>query len=199
MADQVSQGIWGAAIAFIIIMLVQIILVKTARGRAKNEDGSYKREVRFMDLIVTCEDESYSLSRLQMYLWTIIIIMGFSAVFMANSTAIPDIHQNLYLLMGVSLASSVAATAINTIQNKPKDKLKKPDFIKDIFFESDDSLDLPRTQMFIWTIISMLAFVVMVVSSFNTKPVLPDIPTGLVALMGLSQGAYLGGKAATKN
>jgi hypothetical protein len=35
-------------------------------------------------------------------------------------------------------------------------------------------------------------------SGNNPKPALPDITSGLVALMGLSNGAYLGVKAGTK-
>jgi hypothetical protein len=76
-----------------------------------------------------------------------------------------------------------------------------PDFIKDIFFESDDSLDLPRTQMFIWTIVSLGVFTVMLIENYsggNLKATLPYITSGLVALMGLSNGAYLGAKAGTK-
>ncbi len=198
---QIWRGMGGAVLGLLLVIAFQVFLVKAARRRAM-EKGT-NRDVRFMDLIVTCEDESYSLSRLQMYCWTVVVVIGFAAVFMANY-AIPDIPQNLYLLMGVNLAASVTATAIETIKHKTPGRAgrrtgKKPEFLRDIFFEAEDSLDLPRTQMFGWTIISLLAFAVMLVRSFSSTPALPDIPAGLVVLMGVSNGAYLGAKAVTRS
>lgn len=189
MTDRIYPGLAGAAVSLVMIIAFQTFLVNNARKRANN-----KRVVRFMDLVITCEDDSYSLSRLQLYLWSVAIIIGFSAVFSSN-LEIPDINPHLYMLMGVNLAASVAASGINTAKNILKNPGSSPDFVKDIFFDADASLDLPRTQMFIWTIISLLAFVFLLIKSFYTTPALPDIPEGLIVLMGLSHGAYLGSKA----
>jgi hypothetical protein len=124
-------------------------------------------------------------------------MIGFGAIFMANYK-IPEIPERLYLLMGVNLAAAVTSTAITTWKGVIQ-VAGEPNFVKDIFFESEGSLDLPRTQMFGWTIISILMFSVMLLKSFaDGSPSLPDIPTGLVVLMGASHGAYLGTKAATK-
>ena len=187
------NGVIGGTGALIIIMLLQSWLVTVARKRANNS-----REVRFMDLVVTCDDESYSLSRLQIYLWTVAVIIGFSAVFMAKGE-IPDMPKTLYMLMGVNIASAVTSNAIRTARDLQRHVGSPPDFIKDIFFDFDGSIDLPRTQMAVWTIISLLAFLIMLVQSFVAvspdKLVLPDITDGLVILMGLSNGAYLGAKA----
>jgi len=191
------RGFLGALIAFALLLALQSYLVKYARSHAA-EKGT-KRDVKFMDLIITSEDERYSLSRFQMYLWTVFVIIGFAAVFLAT-LKFPEIPQNLYLLMGVNLAAAVTSTAITTWKGEVKKRPEgRPDFVKDIFFETEDSLDLPRTQMFAWTIVSLLAFIILLVKTFvDGKPSLPDIPIGLVALMGVSHGAYLGTKAATK-
>jgi len=51
--------------------------------------------------------------------------------------------------------------------------------------------------MFIWTIISLVTFAILLIKSFEGTPTqLPDIKSGLVALMGISNRAYLGAKAA---
>jgi hypothetical protein len=194
-AGMQTRGLVGSFLTFLFLVIFQGYLVKSAQLRATKAGSN--RAVKFMDLIITSEDENYSLSRLQIYLWTFFIIIGFAAVF-ASTGKLPDIPANLYLLMGVNLTSAVASTAIATHKGVTKDG-NPPDFIKDIFFESDDSLDLPRTQMFVWTMVSLAAFTVMLIKNYSSgNPILPDITPGLVALMGLSNGAYLGAKAGTK-
>ncbi len=195
------RPIIGALVAFLVLIILQTLLVRVAQRRSKQIKAAYRPG--FMDLIVTSEDGNYSLSRLQMYLWTYAAIIGYVAVFMWDMK-IPDIPESLYILMGVNFAATAASTAINTTRKEvTNDTTKdKPDFVKDIFFESDTSLDLPRSQMFVWTIVSLGVFFVLLCQSFNQPipagtPSLPDIPTGLIVLMGISHGAYLGVKGAT--
>jgi hypothetical protein len=130
-----------------------------------------------------------------MFLWTLFIVVAFVMVFL-HDLAIPFLPPNLYLLMGVNFTTSVLSTAIALRRDMPKGN-SGPHFMRDIFFPAGDSLDLPRTQMFIWTIVSLGVFAVLFYESWIAgKPSLPDISSGLVALMGLSNGAYLGVKAA---
>jgi len=185
-----ALGMLGAGLSLSVIALFQWFLVSIGRKKAENN-----RTVSFMDLIITSDDESYSLSRLQMYLWTVAVIVGYLAVFFATP-GIPVIPESLYILMGVNFASSVASTAINTKVASSPAAPTPPNFLNDIFFESPGSLDLPRTQMFIWTIVSLGVFIVTLVNSFDNGPKLPDITNGLAVLMGISNGAYLGAKAA---
>lgn len=206
-ANGYTHALLGALFALLAIIGTQSYLVRLARKAAGDS-----RKVKFMDLVITCDDESYSLSRLQIYLWTLVVIIAFFAIFGATHTW-PVIPPTLYILMGLNVASSVASSAIYTAYEpapsaNPQPKTD-PNFIHDIFFESNGSLDLPRTQMFAWTVILLGAFMLMVLLNFkhagNAKTVkdaielmktMPDIPEGLVALMGISQGAYLGTKAA---
>jgi hypothetical protein len=190
-----SRPVLGAIGAFLVFFIFQLLLVHKAKQQAPN------KTVRLMDLIVTSEDGCYSISRLQMYLWTVAVIMGFGAVFMYKGLyTISNIPESLYILMGVNLASTVASTAINTVKTQGKTIVPgTPNFWNDVFFESTGSLDLPRTQMFVWTIISLCVFFFQLHTLLvNGDPSLPAIPSGLVVLMGISHGAYLGGKAAKK-
>jgi hypothetical protein len=198
MEDKNFRGLLGAFIAFVCLLAFQVYLVRSAKRRAANTPE--KREVKFWDLIITSEDENYSLSRFQMYLWTVGVVIGFVAVFL-SALENPVIKQNLYLLMGINLAASVTSTAVFTSNNGKKTiSVDQPDFVKDIFFESKKiSLDLPRVQMFVWTIVSLCYFVIKLIQSFvNGNPELPDIPPGLVVLMGVSHGAYIAAKATDK-
>jgi len=193
----VSRALLGALIAFVLLAALQSYLVKAARKRAKHEDSP--RDIRLWDLIITSEDERYSLSRLQLYLWTIFVIIGYVAVCFAGR-AFQTIPPNLSLLIGINVAAAITSTGIAYWGKVAMQKSTKgPDFVKDIFFETETSLDLPRTQMFVWTMVSLTVFTVALVDTIRRgDPMLPEIPKGLVALMGLSQGAYLGTKAATQ-
>jgi hypothetical protein len=194
MLNEGFRGFLGALIVFVFLLALQTYLFKSAKRRAAGT-----RDVKFWDLIITSEDENYSISRFQMYLWTVVVVIGFAAVFV-STFGYPEIPQNLYLLMGVNLAASVTSTGVFFAKNGVKITPDSPDFVKDIFFESKKiSLDLPRTQMFVWTIVSLCYFAIRLIQSFvNGTPSLPDIPTGLVVLMGVSHGAYLGTKATEK-
>lgn len=200
----IERGLLGAAMGIVFILLIQTALVRAARRKTAG-----RRRVAFMDIIVTAEDEKYSLSRFQMYLWTVLILVAFVAVALAK-LELPDIPSNLYILMGINLAAAVGSTAIHTAKTAEPQAMStttapvpegKPDFVADIFFESGGkaSVDLPRTQMFVWTIIIAVGFIVLSINEFGAgKPILPDVPTGVLALMGISHGAYLGSKAAEK-
>jgi len=192
-----TRAVLGALAAFVLLAALQSYLVKAAKKRAKHE-GS-KRDIKLWDLIITTEDERYSLSRLQLYLWTIFVIIGYVAVCSAGR-AFQIIPPNLSLLIGINVAAAVTSTGITYWGKVAWQKSAKgPDFVKDIFFEAETSLDLPRTQMFVWTMVSLTVFTVALVETIRTgDPKLPEIPNGLVALMGLSHGAYLGTKAATQ-
>lgn len=200
----IERGLIGAAIGIVFILFIQTALVRAARRKTVG-----RRDVGFMDIIVTAEDEKYSLSRFQMYLWTVLILVAFIAAALAKLD-LPNIPSNLYILMGINLAAAVGSTAIHTAKTaKPPATPTttapasggKPNFVADVFFESGGkaSVDLPRTQMFVWTIIIAVSFIVLSINEFRIgNPILPDVPTGVLALMGISHGAYLGSKAAEK-
>ena len=52
--------------------------------------------------------------------------------------------------------------------------------------------DVKRVQMLFFTVISAAFVLLKVVTSY----VIPDIPTGYLLLMGISNGVYVGGKFA---
>ena len=271
-------GVGGAVGALVIIGICHIILYyKTTKGAALTGRAARSGAAWFFDIIVTSEDESYSLSRLQIYLWTVVVITAFSAIsfatFMSPGTFIwTEIPTNLYILMGLNVTTAVASTAVYAIksngtmadatnatitaanaanaaasaanaanvansanQKNAADAANasavvaatvaanatataqkamaavgaaaantSPAFFRDIFFDTRYSLDLPRTQMFVWTVIILAMFILMVGRIFATAHQVSDltlmghdIPIGLVALMGVSNGAYIGAKAAT--
>jgi hypothetical protein len=200
------RSVEGAAGMFVFLLIAQ-----TGLSRAAARAAAGKRPVVFFDVVVTGDDNRYSLSRLQAYLWTIVVALAFAGVTVGTGQ-FATVPRNLVLLMGVNLGAAVAATAITTSQaGKPRPagspappNPARPSFVRDLFFESGlpGSLDLPRTQMFLWTIVMLATYVVLFLQAFpavapsHGAAELLDVPSGMLALMGVSQATYLGAKAA---
>ncbi len=210
-----GYGMIGAGLAIVVLLVLHLLLFVAAARAAAGV-----RPVTWFDIFVTGDDNRYSLSRFQMWLWTVVVVIGFTALSFATGkfAAVP---QNPLLLMGLNGVSAVASTAINTRKTPAgavdpgspanvwpppprtgpaaRRALAPASFVRDIFFNPSvpGDLDLPRTQMFVWTVLLLLTWVVLFLKSFPKfdSNGLPGIPGELVGLMGVSQGAYLGMKA----
>ena len=169
-----------------------------------------KSESEFQGII--CESDGYpSLSRTQFLIWTFIIgtvflwILLLKMLYVYQNSKGIDIStltmpDNLLWLMGISSFTAVASKGLSSF--KYKGTKKKPDESRNLLtmFMEDGKLSLTRYQMFLWTVISVLAYFGLTVGNiFNNYTnlgglSLPDCPQVLLALMGISQATYLGGK-----
>ncbi len=151
-----------------------------------------------------------SLSQTQIALWTI-FIGAFVFAFGLIRLEIPTIPASLIALMGFSLATgslryisssntdekSVADKNGNIETEQDKTALENNSFIPkkswvNLISVYDQNakgyrLSIAKAQMLFWTILSIFLFVVKSI----TSKVLWEVPWELVALMGISQGAYL--------
>lgn len=193
------RGWIGAAIAAAFLLGLQAYLIAQAN---KAHTGSTTK-LTFFDLIVTGEDNCYSLSRFQIYVWTVWVVIAFAQVAFAT-LAFPKIPDNVAVLMGISGFTTVLSTAIT--DTTKLERIDKPNFFKNIFLDSKGTLDLPRTQMFIWTLVILVIHIVIFLKGYPNgnppvpggKPEIPDVSSGLLILMGVSNGAYLGMKKAAE-
>lgn len=181
----IAQVIWdgkiGAGFGIIVLLAFFVALSLAAR-------------VHPLDLIITSEDNRVSLSRLQFWLWFVVVVISWGAVSWTTRRLHP-VPDNLYMLMGVNVGATIAASAITVVKGIPP-KADKPRFFTDVFLDSKMTLDLPRIQMFVWTIIILVGYLIVLVEHYyQGLPSLPVIPEGLIVLMGISHGAYLGSKA----
>jgi signal transduction histidine kinase len=189
------------------------------------------------------ERNKMSLSRLQLALWSVIILSGFSAAVFSNICArVSDplaivIPEQLWALLGISTTSLVGTPLIRSTKTKTNKKpshealqsyaaLKGIDekeiprrglieFNKDPeqatwsnIFEgeeigSEDHLDLGKVQMFYFTLILVIVYVVDLGilfgrgASFISE--LPKISSSMIALLAISHGGYLVDKAVPKS
>jgi hypothetical protein len=165
----------------------------------------------------------YSLTQLQIVLWTIVILSLISGVFWARlidgsaRTALDfAIPSELLVIMGISVGSTVAAVTVKA----SKDHLRGPNiaatpvgtapsFMQVFTVEegagADQTIDVTKLQNFWITLLLVTAYVALCIGQFNdlTKisdlTTLPSLSSDFIALLAISHGAYLAGKLPNRN
>lgn len=135
-----------------------------------------------------------------MYIWTVWVVVAFIQVAFATSS-LPNVPSNLAILMGINGLAAACSTAISDPQKLTLRKVDAPDFFSDLFLDKNGTLDLPRTQMFIWTLVTLTIHMVVFFKGYQNggyPTSVPNIEDGLLMLMGVSNGAYVAVKAATE-
>ncbi|MDV3244290.1 MAG: hypothetical protein LYZ66_03830 [Nitrososphaerales archaeon] len=108
-----------------------------------------------------------------------------------------DVSSNLLALLGISAGSYVTAASTRAVQGKGNATDPKAHKTGGLLSSESmpDQLSIPKLQVFFWTLVTLLIYVLVVANNLQTGvAVLPDPGSGLVALMGISHGAYLGNK-----
>jgi hypothetical protein len=182
-----------------------------------------------------------SLARLQIILWTLLVLSGFLTaalynIFMGQAEPLKIvIQQELWWLMGISTTSLIASPLIlNTKTNKTTNASEVSNTFALLEQQGDEAhtlstkgsivvntdlasarwsdiftgeevgnaaqLDVARLQMFIFTLIAVLAYAVALGSLFsgNLHQVitgLPELDKSLLALIAISHTGYLAAKA----
>lgn len=168
--------------------------------------------------LVVGADNRPSTSKLQFFLWTVVVLYAYAAIWAARfwhgqTDALSNIPPNLLLAMGFSLTTVTAAKGITSayvssgrlVKNPPPSEGSPPNAtansatgVSALATDDDGYPDLSKIQMLAWTLVSIGVFLVAVVVQVNAAtPQLPDIDASLMVLMGLGHGAYLGKKLVT--
>jgi hypothetical protein len=157
--------------------------------------------------LVTGEDGRASTSKLQWFLWTVIVVFAYVTIWAAramdgNFGPMTEIPQNLLIVMGLSVTTMAAAKGITVSYVKSGRVIKtgadlaarKDTGLGPAVSSDDGDPDLSKIQMMIWTLVAIVIFLFAVVNQVRIGHQLPDIDASLMVLMGLGQGAYLGKK-----
>lgn len=228
-----SRGLAGIAILIIFFILISRffdnqtswlimagLMVAFAAVIGKTING------RWAGILID-ERNKMSLSRLQIVIWTLIIISAYFAVASARISAgeadplAIRIEWQLWALLGIS-STSLVGTPLILDDKKKKDvkafedalyqdpnrvgivdvnpKVSNAEFAN--IFKGDETgnkeqVDISKVQLFFFTIISALTYVIAIFDMLRTTPVpseLPILPDGLIALLTISHGAYLTNK-----
>ncbi len=153
-------------------------------------------------IFIDHETNTYSLSRLQLILWSAAAVVAYIYIAASQSLvqwnwSLCEVPENLPMLLGISAgttALSLGTTGMwgskgaGTIHPEPGD-----------FITSGGVFAPERLQFFLWTVIGVFGFVTATLAQDPaTMTELPKIPDSFIPLMGISSLGYLAGKIARK-
>ncbi len=196
---RVIAAVASALLGIVILCIVRcgVVLMSKPASKGRRVDrvaGGGWLTAFFLDK----ETNTYSLSKFQVLAWTAVFVFGYLYLLVCYlmiqcNYCFPDIPSNLPLLLGVSAGTTVLATAITSRRGCKGAGTIDPslsDFITTGGLVAGD-----RFQFFVWTLIACGGFVALLLKPDpSSLRALPDIPPGLLLLMGVSATGYLGGK-----
>lgn len=163
----------------------------------------------------------YSLSRLQLVLWTLVVLSLITSVFISRLfDGSPDnaldftIPGELLAVLGISTGSAVTSTVIKTNDdNRDPTKIAASDasdpprfsqvFLMEKGAAADAYIDVAKFQNFWFTLILVVGYVsiavgaVLAVDTGDGLGALPGFPEGFLVLLGISHATYVAGKLPT--
>jgi hypothetical protein len=160
--------------------------------------------------LVEGADGRLSTSKFQWLLWTVVAIFAFVEVtaerllrgLSVGDPASPEMPVNLLVAMGLSAATMIVAKGVTSAY--ARDGLVDKSGVAPVhrgglLTDDDGAVDLSKAQMVSFTLIAIAFYLIRLLGQAGATPVMVDIDGTLMALMGLSQGGYLGKKMATRD
>jgi len=213
-----QSAFWIAALLTLLLILLVLAIARQIMVREKSaRRGSHPAFIRpivglkslvvwlwqspraLPQLLTEADTNSYSLSRLQFMLWTAVSIYAYTYlwvahIFVQGCPGLPDYSQHFPWEVLLSAGTTVASQASKGIVGTKGGGPIKPQ-LSDLI-SAGGSVAPGRVQFFSWTLVSITAYLS---SVLTTDPravhLLPDVPTGLLSISGISAGAYLSARA----
>jgi magnesium-transporting ATPase (P-type) len=171
---------------FVVCLVVILIIIGMFLILAKKTDM-----LRDSGLPPTTGRKPFSLSRMQMALWFIVIISSWLLLYVCLHR-FNNLSESVLILMGITAGTGVGCVALDTNKTTTQCSPSRGFFTDLVSYNSGVSLF--RFQNVAWTIVLILVFIRTVI--FYLK--MPDFDSTLLMLMGISSGTYIGGKVTEK-
>ncbi len=176
-------------IIFIFCLLIWLAvssdILRDVGPQPKPNPGQKSKKVR----------KTFSLALTQMAFWFMLVISSYLFIWRITGELIP-ITNSVLGLIGIGSGTALGAAIIDLGKRNAengtgttKKGLPTEGFLFDVLTDAN-GISLHRFQMFVWTIILGIIFCTKVC----TDLAMPDFSNTLLALMGISSGAYLGFK-----
>jgi len=146
------------------------------------------------------ETDSYSLSKFQLLAFSSVSFFAYIYVFLCRTLVqwnfdFPDVPENYPALLAISAGTTAAATGLGSLRGTKGGGNVLPSAAD--FICNGGMVVADRFQFFVWTLIACLGFIALILMQDPaTVQGFPNFPNGLLYVMGVSAGGYLGGKAA---
>jgi hypothetical protein len=201
---QVTFSLVGRSVPLVVslIALAAIVLVVglLLRSGGSRTLGNRKAVSMARAMFVDPETSTYSLAKLQFYVWTFAGLAGwlylsFAKSLVQGSWTLSDVPSNLPGIVAISVGTGIISSGVASVAGNKGSGDVEPSWAD--FITSGGVVAPERLQYMLWTMVGGVAFL------FNTLMIspaeidtLPAIPQGFITLMGISAGGYLGGKLA---
>lgn len=129
---------------------------------------------------------SYSLSRTQLFLWTIVVLCCVVGTWIVGGQ-IMNLNETVLILLGISVSTTAGATMIDSFKREEDDPSESEIFLKDIISDSKGAVNVHRLQAVAWNLVFMVYFIVQVWNQMS----FPHLDSQWLILMGISNAAYL--------
>jgi len=189
-------------IAFGVLVVLSGAVFLMARQKAARYRPHEKAYTTLAYFFIEPETNTYSLSRLQLILWTAAAVIAYAYLAASQSLVqwkweLPDVPEGLPALLGVSVGTTALALGATEVRGSKGAGPPHPSLGD--FVTNGGVLAPERLQFFVWTIIGVIGFVAATLAQDPaTVAELPKVPSNFVPLMGVSALGYLAGKVARK-
>jgi hypothetical protein len=191
---QSNARVWLLIVCIAITIVIILVIITIVRN---NFETSCTIKKTCLLLFFDRQTNTYSLSKLQAFGWTIVVLWSYlyyslGRIALNGDFTIPDLNPSILGLLGISYSSLLAARGVGKAFPK-NDLASSQPKLCDLFSENNE-LSLPRMQLFAFTLVGFILYLAASLNPdfFNTG--LPQIPETLNALFLVSQGGYIGGK-----
>ena len=187
-----------ALIAALLLLLFVALVVFVLRKKNFNTLAEGIKVGVLGALFLDKETTTYSLNKLQFYLWMGAAVFGYLYLSVARSLVqgnfeFADIPENLPGIIFVAASTSVLAIGITSAKGSKGAGDQRPSLAD--FVTSGGVVAAERIQFLIWTLIGVGAFVFLTLSIEPGRiENLPSVPERFLYLMGISSFGYLSGK-----
>lgn len=189
-------------IAFGVLVVLSAVVFVMARQKTARYRPHEKAYTTLAYFFIEPETNTYSLSRLQLILWTAAAVIAYAYLAASQSLVqwrweLPDVPEGLPALLGVSVGTTALALGATEVRGSKGAGPLHPSLGD--FVTNGGVLAPERLQFFVWTIIGVIGFVAATLAQDPaTVAELPKVPSNFVPLMGVSALGYLAGKVARK-
>ena len=182
-------------IIFIIIAISTFILMLTHKDLLRDEVQEEAFNKFVSDHNIINPKKPFSLARVQIAMWTIIIIFTYLDVYFCKgccNTISLSLNKTALILLGISIGTTaIAGTIDNSQQNNQRHQNEPSNGILLDILSDGNGISIHRFQVILFTIVAMIIYINKVSCNCATLPELDDTLLGIITI---SYSGYVGMK-----
>ncbi|EXI77469.1 MAG: hypothetical protein AW10_03823 [Candidatus Accumulibacter appositus] len=196
------RGFWVPAIVAIVVVLLAYVLAGLAVPKEEKKLGVFANPLR----IIKGPFGRASLSSLQI-IWFSLVVLGVSTYVLMRTGQLTELSMDVVVLLGIAALGTAAGKAtaksnksVNSesylllqqlgLSFSPNDKPKSSDLVTEQT-GNQSVFDVTKFQMLVFSLVVGIALIISGISGLSNF----QLPDAFLALLGVSQAVYVGGKA----